>query len=217
MKKAICLDFGNVLVSWHPPDEVIRDIVRRYGGNSVAAQGLFSKEPGEKRWERLELGGITIEEFWQSVCKISRIDQVSLPLAEFAPLYVHDLRPIEPMVELVRKAGEQGYQLIGISNCDKMRGRHIVNFLESFHEIRFLEVFISSETGVKKPDLIQYALAKLQEKHGLSTAECVFIDDVPEYVEAARRIGLDAVLFNAITERINVLTKKMEVFDINLG
>lgn len=196
-KKVLCLDLGNVLVSWRPPDDVIRDIVKQYGGDTEAIRALFGKESGEKVWEHLELEGITPKAFWRSVCGTAGISPIHLPLEEFMPLYVHDLRAIEPMVSWAYEAQQQGHPLVVISNCDMARGRHVTGFLESFYGLGFLRVFISFEVKIKKPALIQYALTVLREEFGIVPGECIFVDDVPRYVEEASRLGMDAICHNA--------------------
>ncbi len=52
---------------------------------------------------------------------------------------------------------------------------------------------ISAEIGLMKPDprIFQYALEQLD----LAASEAVFVDDVPENVEAARSLGMQAVHF----------------------
>ena len=54
---------------------------------------------------------------------------------------------------------------------------------------------ISSEIGVRKPDLKAYKL--LLSKLGLSPEEVIFIDNQLENVEAAKKLGLDGILFKS--------------------
>ncbi|MBM4423989.1 MAG: HAD family phosphatase [Chloroflexi bacterium] len=58
----------------------------------------------------------------------------------------------------------------------------------------FEELVISAEEGLRKPDpeIYERALRRL----GVSAAEAVFVDDVQENVEAARRVGMTAIHFH---------------------
>jgi HAD superfamily hydrolase (TIGR01509 family) len=64
----------------------------------------------------------------------------------------------------------------------------------------FDHIVISSEVGVLKPDprIYQLSLRGL----GISPAQAIFIDDFTENVEAARSLGLHAVLFQDPTQTI---------------
>ena len=63
----------------------------------------------------------------------------------------------------------------------------------------FLEWFdgivISGEVGLKKPDASIYRL--LFERYGIEPGTTLFIDDVPENLEAAEGLGLNGLLFTS--------------------
>jgi putative hydrolase of the HAD superfamily len=58
----------------------------------------------------------------------------------------------------------------------------------------------SHEEGVRKPDLRIYAIAA--ERLGVPPAEIVFLDDLPENIDAARAFGMRAVLFTRTPQAI---------------
>lgn len=55
--------------------------------------------------------------------------------------------------------------------------------------------FVSCETGVRKPDAEAYLLAA--RRLGRRPGACVFVDDRAVNVEAARRVGMPAVVFES--------------------
>lgn len=57
----------------------------------------------------------------------------------------------------------------------------------------FDEIVISSEVGMIKPEpeVFKYILQKLDEKPD----ECVFTDDNPNYVNAAKELGIHGLVF----------------------
>lgn len=57
----------------------------------------------------------------------------------------------------------------------------------------FRDIVVSGREGVAKPDPAIYRI--LLDRHGLSAADCLFIDDRPENVAAGVALGMDGVLF----------------------
>jgi putative hydrolase of the HAD superfamily len=55
------------------------------------------------------------------------------------------------------------------------------------------ELYLSHEIGAVKPDLV--AFARVAEHAGLEPGRCLFVDDMAENVEAARRAGFQAEQF----------------------
>jgi hypothetical protein len=72
---------------------------------------------------------------------------------------------------------------------------HLRDWLENLWHIAdaFDEIIISSEIGVAKPDerAFRFALERL----GVAPQEAVFVDDFSENVDAARRVGMQVILF----------------------
>jgi putative hydrolase of the HAD superfamily len=64
----------------------------------------------------------------------------------------------------------------------------------------FDEVIISAEVGLIKPDPRIYQLAA--EKLSIPTNQAIFIDDVAENVEAARKSGMFAIQFRSPSQII---------------
>ena len=69
-------------------------------------------------------------------------------------------------------------------------------YLGVYHGIEPLidAAFISGDLGVRKPDPRIYGIAL--ETLGARPGECLFVDDYPERVDAARDLGICAILFN---------------------
>src|SRR5262245_34370407 len=96
--------------------------------------------------------------------------------------------PIPANVDVVR-ALRPRYKLAVLSNADgTLRGR-----LErdGLHHL-FDDIVVSAEVGMAKPEPEVFHLTI--ERLGLAPRECVFVDDWEQNVEAARAIGLPAVL-----------------------
>lgn len=97
-----------------------------------------------------------------------------------------------------------------ISNGD-FGSTYLVHMLEARYGVRFLEMFLSWEYQMKKPLLIEKAAGILKSRYAIAPAECVLVDDQPQYVEAAARLGMEGILFDArkdsVTDLIGRLNK----------
>lgn len=83
------------------------------------------------------------------------------------------------------------FRLVLLSNTNPL---HFEMIRERYPILRHFDAFtLSYEVRAMKPEQRIYAAAV--EAARCSPAECFFTDDIPEYVEAARRFGIDAVVF----------------------
>lgn len=97
---------------------------------------------------------------------------------------------------LLRELDEAGAPLFALSNWPAdtfwvARERFVV--LEVFSDI-----VVSGEVGLAKPDPRIYTLAL--ERFGRRPAECTFVDDRPDNVDAAATLGLEAVRFTGAAD-----------------
>ncbi len=72
------------------------------------------------------------------------------------------------------------------------------SFLTSEEQRLFDEMVLSFEVGTTKPDPRIYQLAC--EKLDIEPSEAIFTDDITEYCEAARAIGMQAVHYQHFTQ-----------------
>ncbi len=96
---------------------------------------------------------------------------------------------IEPNLELVR-ALRPDYKLSVLSNADlSLRGR-----LERDMGVHHLfdDIVCSAEVGMAKPEPAVFRLAAL--RLGVAPEQCVFVDDWDQNIDAARGVGMQAVL-----------------------
>lgn len=98
-----------------------------------------------------------------------------------------------PIEDTSRLIGElKGRVRLGLlSNTNPWHFEHYIRTFPVFP--LFDTVTVSHEVGAMKPDprIYQDALAKL----GLPPEACVFIDDIPAFVEGARQVGLHGIRY----------------------
>ena len=173
--KAVIFDFGNVLCLF--------DNARFLGGlsalcgKSVQALGKALYEDSTLTQDH-EAGRIGSEEFLRGVSALCGTD---LPEADFIRIYTDIFTPIEATFDLIRRL-KPGYKLGLLSNTSPWHFEHAIRTTEVFP--LFDSVTLSYQVGASKPDprLFDDALAKL----GLMAEECLYIDDLPAFVQAAR-------------------------------
>lgn len=97
-----------------------------------------------------------------------------------------------PMLRALKMAG---YKLYILSNWGKWHFEE----LQKRNEFReFLQYFdggiVSYQVGLKKPDRKIYEI--LIDKYNINPSSAVFYDDKPENIQAAKEVGLNAVVFD---------------------
>ena len=176
---AIIFDFGGVLVNWDP-----HRVFLKYFSNNTRAVDNFLAEINFSAWNLSQDKGYP---FAQAVTDLS---------AQF-PHYAHLIRAyneqweetitgsIPGTVELLHRLKAVGYELYGLSNWSAEKFaivRHKYGLFELFDDI-----VVSGEVKLVKPDpaIFQYLLQKIDR----IPQECLLIDDSPQNIEAAQKMG----------------------------
>jgi len=188
MYKAIIFDLGNVLVQfdferWRRALENFCPYAAAEIRRRIAATDLV---------ERFETGLIEPPEF---VAQLSRILDLDMEYAGFCKLWSSIFTdPLIPEVMLQRLAAR--YRLVLLSNTNAI---HFEMIRENYPLLRhFHERILSYEVHAMKPrrEIFQAAL----ERCGCRPEECFYTDDIAAYVEAAQRLGIDAVQFESVAQ-----------------
>lgn len=187
--KNVVFDIGCVLLTFEPetylPLTVPADLAQRLDWH------LLYDSP---MWVALDAGTVTEEEVARDTARRYGDESVwplILPAIQRFPEF---MRPM-PAVELIPQLHAQGKKVFALSNYG----------LEPFArtERRFSAIFsqmdgmvISSREKISKPEPAIYQL--LCSRYGLKPEECVFIDDRPVNAEAARRVGMQAIVYTGM-------------------
>ncbi len=195
--QAIVFDFGGVLTGEQNREAVIHFIQDSFHFSKEE----FEKVNQEKRHAVKQ--GKTDEEFWISYAKTKEIKLPSNWISSFRSV-MKDAIGINPkMYTLVDQLKEQEIPVGLLSNIDERLSKLIRDF--GLYE-PFNPCLLSCEIGIEKPDLKAYEFLLAQLKH--PAEEIVFIDDRPENVEAAKAVGLDAILFESEQQLRGELAKR---------
>ena len=189
MIKALLFDLGNVLVAF--------DFARGYraieGFSRYKAEDmpLVISEAGlVPPYER---GEISSREFFE---RLSELLGLSVGYEQFCEMWSTIFLP-EPVLSEELLAGlRRRYRMVLVSNTNDIHFRMI---RETYGVIRHFDAHVLSyEVGAMKPSERIYEEAV--RRAGCRPQECFFTDDVEEYVEGARRYGVDAVQFRGREE-----------------
>jgi len=145
------------------------------------------------RGEPFQKGSIREDVFWRRVC-----DELGCAVPSQTSLWGEAFRavysPREEVFDLARRLRDRGYRTSLLSNTE-------VPAMEFFFELRydaFDAVTFSCAEGVGKPQRGIYEIAA--HKLGLTTTQCVFIDDKPEFVEGAQVTGMKGIVYGSLAQ-----------------
>jgi HAD superfamily hydrolase (TIGR01509 family) len=174
--RAVIFDFGNVLCRFDN-DRFLAGLAALCG--RPAEELKVALYGGSSLTQDYEAGRIGSAEFLAGLSALCGRD---LPEAEVLHSYTDIFEPIKATFDLVRKL-KPGYKLGLLSNTSPWHFEHAIRTTEVFP--LFDEVTLSFEVGASKPDprLFEDALAKLD----LMAEECVYIDDLPAFAQAATK------------------------------
>ena len=191
--KAVIFDIGRVIVRLDLK-RAFAPIAATIRGNADQPRKRLSPEDAwelirsDERWHDWQEGRLSPAEWHQHLMR--RLN-LSLGYAEFRETWNLVLNPETILSEsLFARLGPR-CRLALLSNTDPI---HVECLEQRFSFGRHFSVRIySCSVGASKPSPAIYQAAL--EKLGVAAHEALYIDDIQEFVDAARRLGLDAVLF----------------------
>ncbi len=180
--RAVVFDLGGVILRTEDPAPRAR-LEARLGLAPGQAEYLVFNSPMGRRAQR---GEITTEELWQWVGQELGLDPAGL--AAFRQAFWAGDRVDAELVDLIRRLRGR-YQTALLSNAfdDLRRVLHRELGIADAFDV----VVISAEEGIMKPDPAVYR--RVLDRLGREAEECVFVDDFPHNVEAARALGFHAI------------------------
>ena len=186
MYEALLLDIGYVIIdiSW-PALDAYEDAT----GTKPPGREPFDVD-GDARWREHLAGTITADGYWGQVARSRGLDGLTglfRALADVVPDELFD----RDAVALMRDARAAGRRVGVLSNdAYTFIGRE---FFAGRPEFAELDAFVdSTELGVRKPAPEAYLAAA--DALAVAPHGTVFLDDTPECVEGARRVGMLGIL-----------------------
>lgn len=188
MIKAIIFDFGNVICRF--TNEFFLDRISAINGQpKEKLRELFYNTSGLPK--KYETGLLSSQEFFE---ELSKLFELNIPYNELKTIYSKDkFTQIEGMAQLINSLKEK-YKIGLLSNTSDWDHDYMVKVAPEINS--FNTITLSYEVKAMKPKLeIFYdALNKLK----LPPQDCVYIDDILEYVQAAESIGMKGIHFTSL-------------------
>ncbi len=194
--RAIIFDIGRVLVRV----DVGRAMDGLGAGLSLSPSELWAAIEKDPRWPDWQEGRISPRD-WH--LHLSKRLGISLTFEQFTEVWNRalDPRPIQD-ITLFEKL-TKGYRLGLLSNTDPI---HVAHMEPNYDFFRFFSVRIySCGVGASKPNPLIYREALRGCK--VQAGEALYIDDILAYVEAARRLGMAGIHYQAADHLANDLDR----------
>jgi putative hydrolase of the HAD superfamily len=188
---AILFDFGGVFTE--SPFEVFEAAAAELGERpEVVLEVVFGpyERDTDHPWHRLERGELALPAAREQIIALGAARGLAIdPLQILLRMGGGGAR--EPVVARTRALRREGYRTALVTNNAR-------EFREGWRRLLPLDelfdaVLDSSEEGVRKPDPAIFRRA-LEAIGGVAAERAVFLDDHPGNVDAARRLGMAAVL-----------------------
>lgn len=197
MTKTVIFDLGGVIVPLDFPA----------GYRAIAACCNVAAEDVPKRIgdtglvPKLECGQVEAPEFIE---RISAALGLSVSETEFRQLWSSIFPPHTLIPESLLAGLKQNYRLLLLSNTNSL---HFEMIRENYPLLGHFDHYVLSyQVGAMKPAPRIYEAAL--EHARCRPEECFFTDDIPAYVEGARRAGIDAVQFQGFENLSGELTRR---------
>ena len=145
--------------------------------------------------QALDIGQITVKQFWNNYNEVVSHERPELPKAEndLFRLYFHPKRN-QGTVDLIMALRKNHRVVCGTNTIDS----HWENHMERGDYSFFDQTYASNKIGVAKPDAKFWQTIMMAE--GFTPQETFFTDDRLDNVEAARALGINAVQFTTAEE-----------------
>jgi len=190
MIRTIISDMGRVIL-WFDNDIFIRKLA---ASATIPEAGI--KEAAHWNLDLLtdfDRGAISPGDFYR---RVAGAVGSGMGEADFYAIYNDIFRLNPPALNALRKQKAKGRTLLLLSNTDVRRFEHI---RETYPEMFIFDDYVLSfELGMVKPEPEIYLEAA--RRAGCRPEECVFIDDMPENVEAALKLGMAGVVYGPATD-----------------
>ncbi len=192
--KSVIFDWGGVLIDDPAPG------LMRYCAKALGVTRKDYIKAHSKFADDFQKGLICEDTFWEQICSelnVPKPKNPSLWAEAFEAAYV----PRNGIFSIAASLQENGYKTAVLSNTE-------VPAMQHFHLQRY-EMFdvavFSCLEGVKKPDREIYELTL--EKLGSGPEQSVFIDDKQEYINGAKQVGVNTILFQSVGQVKNELAR----------
>lgn len=194
MIKNVIFDVGKVLVEWDPIGAM-----RELGFDEETARAVAAATTETADWNENDRGAWSDEEILAKL--ISNAPARKKEICTFWENVGKAISQYPYAREWIRRLKKKGYGVYILSNYGKW------TYENTLEDLSFIEdvdgaVFSYQVKQIKpEPEIYQSLLSRYE----LNAKECVFIDDRQENIEAAKRQGMEGIVFTGYEEAVQAL------------
>ena len=191
MIKNIIFDCGRVIMQY---DE--KYISSFFADSEDDAELLARVAMHRKYWNAFDEGTLTEEAYLEAVKK-ELPERLHTAVEGLCAEWTSHMPPVEGIEDVIKEIKASGKGLYLLSNFNK-RLRGELYLAPSL--LLFDGLVISGEVGMVKPNENVYRY--LLDKYRLDPAECLFVDDRADNIEAGEKLGIKGYLFDGDSKKL---------------
>lgn len=185
-KRVIVFDLGGVIFKF---DHML-PCKRLSKISGIPAQNIYENIFENEIGNLYDEGKITSDEFYLAVNNLLKIN---LPINEFNNIWSDIFKENLGVSRLIEGLKNKNYKLYLLSNTNEMHFNFIKN---KFEIINIFDDFILSyKVGYKKPNIEIFNI--LLKKTGFEASQHIYIDDLENFINIARSIGMTGIVFTS--------------------
>ncbi len=188
MIKAVILDLGGVYFT-DGTKIAIEKISKEYDLQTAVVEKVLRTR--SELGSSIRRGEITTDEFWNRAKNLLKLDANNDDLNR---TWIESYEPIQDSIKIIKKLKKKGIKLFFLSDNVKDRIEYLqkkYNFLENFVDGIFsYEVHKTKYDGI---EIFEIALEKIGEK----PENVLYVDDKENYVNIAKKLGMNVILFRS--------------------
>jgi glucose-1-phosphatase len=186
--RAIIFDIGRVVVRV----DVSRAVAGLAEGVTLPPADIWSAITHDPRWPDWQEGRMTPRDWHLHLSK--RLGG-SLSFEQFTDAWNRAIDPVPILGNGLFEKLSKRYRLALLSNTDPIHVAHLESAYEFVRHFPKPARIYSCVVGASKPDPLIYREALRATKTGAE--EAIYVDDIPSYVEVARRLGMAGITFSS--------------------
>lgn len=188
MIKAIIFDYGNVICKF-TNDIFIERISKVSGKSKEEVIQIYYKDSDLNK--RFESGLISNQEFFEELSKLFEID---ISYEELKKIYSEDKFTLNEGIDELIEELKKKYKIGLLSNTSDWDFDYLLKVTPMVKGFDAITTSFEVKAMKPKAEIFLNALKKLN----LKPEECIYTDDIMDYVEAAKKVGINAVQFTNI-------------------
>ncbi len=192
MIRNIVFDFGGVLVDWNP-----RYLYGPYFNDEKKTEWFLENVCPYSWNESVDAGRSTSEALSERIALYPEWEkEIRMYFGEWIKMMNGQIPGAE---QLIRELSARGYGLYGLTNWSAETFPLISNDTKNYPVFALLDGYVvSGEEKCRKPDERIYRI--LLDRFSLKPEQCLFIDDNPKNVAAARELGMSGLDFTSVEQ-----------------